>query len=86
MIFTATVISMDLPNKAKVVYETPKLTVSVMHKFLVLFPEKTRFVSEELFTYKELFNRAFGFLTKKAIKKAHYKSMNDFVKIAESIR
>ncbi len=83
MIFTATVISIDLPNETSVVYESLKVSIAVTRKFIALSPEKTKFISIEVFTFKGLFNKVLGFFTRQAIKKAHYKHMNDFKRVAE---
>jgi len=85
MIFTATVISKDLPNESVLILEAPSVNVLVTGKFIALSHEKTKFISEEIFTFKGLFNKAFGFLASAAVKKAHYKHMNDFKQIVKTI-
>ncbi len=80
MVFTATVLTRDIPNELQLILESPTVDVLVTAKFIALSPEKTKFISEEVFTFKGFFNKAFGFLAKGAIKKAHHKHMEDLKK------
>jgi hypothetical protein len=84
MVFTATVITRDIPNELQLILESPTVDVLVTAKFIVLSPEKTKFISEEVFTFKGFFNKAFGFLAKGAVTKAHHKHMEDFKKVVTS--
>ncbi|MGZ4053315.1 MAG: SRPBCC family protein [Bacteroidia bacterium] len=86
MIFTATVISRDLPNELKLNLEASNVNVLVTGKFIALSPEKTKFISEEVFTFKGIFNKIFGFLAQSLVKKTHNKHMKDFKEFAKSIK
>jgi hypothetical protein len=85
MVFIATVLSRDLPNESKLFLESPSVDVLVIAKFIALSPEKTKFISEEIFTFKGFLNKAFGFLAKGAVKKAHHRHMKDFKEISITI-
>jgi len=78
MVFVATVLLRDLPNELKLDLESPSVHVLVTAKFFALTPEKTRFISEEIFTFKGLFYKLFGILAACLVRKAHHKHMNDF--------
>ena len=86
MVFVATVISKDLPNESKLILESKNVDVLVTAKFIAISPERTKFISEEIFTFKGLFNKAFGFLAKGLVKKAHHKHMKDFKQIVMTIK
>jgi hypothetical protein len=84
MIFTATVISSDLPAEIKLNLESNNVNVLVTAKFIALSPEKTKFISEEVFIFKGIFHKVFGFLAQSAVRKAHHKHMNDFIEFARA--
>lgn len=86
MVFVVTVLSKDLPNESKLILESKTVDVLVTANFTAISPETTKFTSEEIFTFKGIFNKAFGFLAKGAVKKAHHRHMNDFRQIAMSIK
>jgi len=82
MIFDATVVSRNLPDELKLNLEGSKTNVFVTGKFIALSRDKTKFISEEVFTFRGFFNKISGFLSRRAIKKAHQTHMNDFIKFA----
>jgi hypothetical protein len=86
MVFVATIISRDLPNEAKLILESKNVDVLVTAKFIAISPERTKFISEEIFTFKGLFNKAFGFIAQGAVKKAHHKHMKDFEQFIMTIK
>jgi hypothetical protein len=64
MVFTATVLIRDIPNELKLILKSPTVDVLVTGKFIALSSENTKFISEEVFTFKGFFNKTFGFLAK----------------------
>jgi hypothetical protein len=55
-------------------------------RFVALSSERTRLISEEVFRFKGLFNKVFGFLAQRSIKKAHRRHMEAFKRFAEASR
>jgi len=82
MIFTATIISKNLPSEIKLNLDASTVNVLVTGKFIALAPDKTKFISAEVFNFKGIFNKIFGFAAQGAIRKAHHKHMNDFIEFA----
>jgi hypothetical protein len=83
MVFVATVVARDLPRESRLNLEASNVVVSVKGTLTALSPNRTRLVSEELFTFKGLLNKAFGFLAQRSIKKAHRQHMESFKRFAE---
>lgn len=54
MIFVATVTVRNLPHEAALSLDSPSVRVSVTGRFAALSPERTRFTSEEVFTFNGL--------------------------------
>jgi hypothetical protein len=83
MAFVATVTVRELPRRVQVELDSPKVTVLVTGTFDELSPGRTRLVSEEVFTFKGLFSKAFGLLARPAIRRAHRRHMEGFKRFAE---
>ena len=83
MIFTATVVSKELPHEVQLLLEDKNATVLVTGKFFAVSPTRTKFVSEEIFTFKGLY-KIFGLLARNAIRKAHHQHMKDFIEFAKT--
>ena len=83
MVFLATVVSRN-PNELKLDLEASNVHVSVTGKLKALSPAKTKLISEEVFTFKGLFNRIFGFFAGKSIKSVHRRHIEEFKHFAES--
>jgi len=49
----------------------------------VVSPGRTRLISEEVFSFKNPFNRLFGFLAQRAIRNAHRRHIEAFKRFAE---
>jgi len=52
--------------------------------FVALSAARTRLLSEEVFRFKGLFNKVFGFLVQRTIKNAHRRHMEAFKRFAEA--
>jgi Polyketide cyclase / dehydrase and lipid transport len=84
MVFVATVLERNLPTESQLSLDASNVTVSVKATFVALSVDRTRLTSEEVFSFKGLFNTLFGFLARGAIKKAHRKHMDAFKRFAEA--
>lgn len=83
MVFVATVIARALPNEARLSLDGPGVTVSVTGRFQPLAPNRTRIISEEVFSFNGPVRKAFGFFAQKAIRKAHRRHIEAFKRFAE---
>jgi hypothetical protein len=84
MVFLATVVSLSLPDELRLNLEASNVRVSITGKLIALSPTKTKLISEEVFTFKGLFNAMFGLLfARNAIKAAHRHHIEDFKRFAE---
>jgi hypothetical protein len=83
MVFVATVLSRDLPNESRLSLDASNVAVSITGRFVALSPEKTRLISEEVFSFKGLVSKFFGFFAQGAIRKAHRRHMEAFKRFAE---
>lgn len=77
--FVATVVEKK-PDHHKLRMEAPTVDVMVTGKFIALSPKKTKFISEEVFTFKGIFNKVFGLLATSSVKKVHNRHMKAFKK------
>ena len=84
MLFVATVIARDIPTQFLLSLEASNVTVSVKGILVAISSDKTRLISEEVFKFKGLLNKAFGFLAQGVIKKAHRHHMEAFKRFAEA--
>ena len=83
MVFVATVRSRDLPNEFRLSFDASNVAVSITGRFFALSPEKARLISEEVFSFKGLISKCFGFFAQGAIRKAHRRHMEAFKRFAE---
>ena len=84
MVFVATVGARNLPTESHLFLEASNVTVSVKGNFVALSSDRTRLISEEVFSFKGPLNKVFGFLAQGAIKKAHRRHMEAFKRFAET--
>jgi hypothetical protein len=83
MVLVATVISRKLPTEVRLNLDASSVTVSVTGTFTPLSPDRTRLVSEEVFSFKRPFDKLFGFVAQRSIRSAHRRHMNAFKRFAE---
>jgi len=83
MVFVATVISNDLPRESRLFLDGSNVTVSITAQYVALSPRKSRPVSEEVFTFKNLIGKIMSFFARGAIRKAHRRHMEAFKRFAE---
>ena len=84
MVFVATVGAKNLPTESHLRLEASNVTVSVKGNFVALSSDRTRLISEEVFSFKGPINKVFGFLAQGVIKKAHRRHMEAFKRFAET--
>lgn len=63
--------------------EASNVHFSVNGQLRSLTSEKTWLTSEEIFTFKGLFNKIFGFFARNSIRKVHRMHIEEFKKFAE---
>ena len=84
--FIATVTASNLPNEFSMNVEEPNVAqVSVTGQFVVLSPEKTKFISKEEFKFKGISNKIGGLLYQRSIKGDHHRYTMNFKHFAENI-
>jgi hypothetical protein len=83
MVFVATVISRKLPNEVRLNLDASSVAVSVTGTFVALSSDRTRLVSEEVFSFKGPFHKLFGLVAQRAIRNAHRRHMEAFKRFAE---
>jgi uncharacterized protein YndB with AHSA1/START domain len=83
MVFLATVVERNLPDELKLNLKASDVDVEVTSKLIALSPTKTKLISEEVFTFRDMDNATIGSSVKDAINAAHRHHMEDFKSFAE---
>jgi polyketide cyclase/dehydrase/lipid transport protein len=83
MDFVATVTARDLPETVALKLESPSVEIAITDTFAALSADKTKLVSEEVFTFRGLLNTLFGFLAQRTIRENHRRHMACFKRFAE---
>lgn len=83
MVFLATVVARNIPHELSLVLEASNVRVFITGKLIAVSATRTKLISEEIFTFKGLFNSIFGFFAQNAIKAAHRGHIEEFKKFAE---
>jgi hypothetical protein len=84
MVFVATVLARNLPAELHLSLEATNVTISVRGCFTALSPSNTRLRHEQVFRFKGVFNKVFGFFAQRSIKKAQRRHMEAFKRVAEA--
>jgi hypothetical protein len=84
-VFVATVVKRALPTELRLSLQADTVSVSVADTFLEVSHDKTKLMSEEIFTFKGLFGKVTGLLARPSIKRAH-RHMESFKRFAEGRR
>jgi uncharacterized protein YndB with AHSA1/START domain len=84
MDFVATVVTKKLPNELRLNLDGPKVRVEVIGTLSANDNTRTTLVSEEIFTFKGVLAKLFGFFAGRAIKRAHRRHIESFKQFAES--
>jgi hypothetical protein len=83
MIFLATVVARNMPHELRLILEASNVRVFITGKLIAVSAARTKLISEEVFTFKGLFNTIFGFFAQNAIKAAHRSHIEEFKRFAE---
>jgi len=86
MLFVATVVARNLPTEIQLDLDASNVNVSVKGTFVALSSARTQLISEEIFRFKGLFNKLFGWLAGSSIRNAHRRHMESFKRYAETQR
>ncbi len=81
--FVATVTGRNLPERFGLRLRSDSVDVAITDTFAASAARRTKLVSEEVFTFRGLFNRLFGLLAQGAIRKHHRRHMEAFKRFAE---
>jgi hypothetical protein len=82
--FVATVVRRALPMEVALLLTGPHVSVDVRDQFVRLTAERTRLISEEVFTFDGLFRKLVGFLASGTIRRAHRRHLEAFKRFAET--
>ena len=83
MVFTATVVSRNLPHDLLLRLEASNVTVDVHATLAEISDGRTRLVSEEEFTFESFWSRLFGLFARGSIRKVHRKHIEAFKRFVE---
>jgi hypothetical protein len=83
-IFVATVMERNLPDELRLHLAASDVNVEVRGTFISLSPTRTKFISEEVFTFKGADDETVSPSVKEDIKAAHRKHIEDFERFAEN--
>jgi hypothetical protein len=83
-IFVATVVKRALPTELELSLDSADVTVMVTGTLVSVSDQKTRLISDEVFTFKGAFGPVIGVLARRAIKRAHRTHMEAFKRFAET--
>lgn len=83
-IFIASVTDRALPGELKLFLDSPHVSVSITDTFQRITDHKTKLISEEIFTFKNVFGKIAGFFGQHVIKRAHRRHMEAFKRFGES--
>ena len=80
-----TVTSRNLPDELSETFEASNVLTIVKNRFVALSPQKTKYVSEQEFRFKGIFNKVVGFLLQGEFKKQTREHMEGFKRFAENV-
>ena len=80
-----TVTSRNLPDELSETFEASNVLTFVKNRFVALSPQKTKYVSEQEFRFKGIFNKVVGFLLQGEFKKQTREHMEGFKRFAENV-
>lgn len=80
--FVATMVQ-RLPNEIRLTLDSPEVTIDVRRTLSTLNDGRTRFTSNEVLSFKGVWNKAVGLISTPAIRRAHRKHVEAFKKFVE---
>jgi hypothetical protein len=84
MIFVATVVERNLPDKLKLDLKASDVDVAVTSTLIALSPTRTKLISEQVFTFKGADDATVNPAVKNAIEAMHRRHIEDFKRFAET--
>jgi len=81
--FVVTVTARTLPKTLGLKLQSPSVDVAITARFTALSAQRTKLVSEEVFSFHGLFNSFLGFLGQSTIRKHHRRHIEGFKRFAE---
>jgi hypothetical protein len=84
LVFVATVLTRSLPTIVRVSLVARRISVLVTDTFVGLSENRTRLISEEVFTFTGTLSKVTGFVGRRSIARAHRQHMESFKRFAES--
>jgi hypothetical protein len=85
-LFTGTVLRRSLPNRLRITLESPTTTVEVRGTLTSLPGDRTQLVSEEVVSFKGVWSKTVGLLTRPSFRKTHRRNIEAFKKLAETVK
>ena len=82
-IMIGTVIARNLPDEFSETFEASNVIVNATSTFVVLSPQKTKYISEQEFRFKGILNKIVGFLLHGEFKKQTVQHLKNFKRFAE---
>jgi hypothetical protein len=82
--FVATVVERNLPDELKLQLQSSDVDVDVRGTFSRLSPTRTKFIAEQVFTFKDGEEEEVSPSVKDGIKAAHRRHIEDFKRFAEN--
>lgn len=83
MAFTATTTKRDLPNELRISMDSPMVQIDAIATFTALSPAKTKYIFEQNFHFKGVFNKMMSLLVQGSIKKQQRRDVEGFKRFAE---
>ena len=83
MVFVATVVRRVLPTQVSLSLNDPRVSVAITDTFRKLSDTTTCLISDEVFTFHGRFGKLVGFMSRRAIRRAHRRHMESFKRFAE---
>jgi carbon monoxide dehydrogenase subunit G len=83
MAMVGTVVENKLPESFTESIDASNVTTTVVSRFEATSPSKTKYISEQEFNFKGLFNKLVGFLLQNEFKKQTRRHMEGFKQLAE---
>jgi uncharacterized protein YndB with AHSA1/START domain len=86
MRFVSTVTARNLPEQLTLKLESPMADIAITATFIALSGQTTKMISQEVFTFRGLFNKLFSTLGRRDIRRHHREHIESFKRFAEGAR
>ncbi len=82
--FIGTVITRNLPAEMIETMDAPNVLTTITRRFVALSPQRTKYVSEQAYEFKGLFNQIVGFLLQGEFKQQTLRHIENFKRFVET--